>query len=495
MLRNIFSSKSIAIVFFLYLTVRLAFFLLFPIYPDEIAADWWITSNLNNFPNIIIACNNSISQNLKIFNIFNNIEILQNSLFQYIRLKTLFYYLLFLGSLLYLFRKEGDSKYIYIILLTTLSPLSISFILNRPEAFIFYFSFYFIFYIESKRKYKIFLLISIYFFILSSISHPKTIYFSLIYLYGYNKGKYLLLILAALVDLFSYKYWQIRMSCSDPEILKFYSEFNINPIQLFSDFKAYFKDLYNHNFCTGPSFNSCRWSRFFNNSYFTSVSDIGVYSPSPKNYLFQNLPKLIYISAFIFATFKIFRHTLLRQRTLLLFLIPLFIHLIHNRTQNFYDIAFWLVYIFALCLYFCRIEFSKFSKVLVFIVLVASVRIDYHHFYADFLSGYHGPSLTMKFLYKEVSALKANGVDRDSLATYKIVVLDDSTYRYFNSDNKILITYYSLKNKNLLEDIQSRENIAIATRCVFFDEYKLKTLNPKILSIDGDETLCFFSKN
>ena len=127
--------------------------------------------------------------------------------------------------------------------------------------------------------------------------------------------------------------------------------------------------------------------------------------------------------------------------------------------------------------------------------MIFSLKLDYNYFYKDFLSGYHGPSLTSKFLKRESDALEAGGYTKDHFKNYETIVLDDSTFRYFTGKNKILITYYSLQNKNLLGDIQSKKSIAIATRCVFFNEYKLGSLNPSKLKINNYESICFYLKN
>lgn len=478
-----------------YFCVRVVFFLVFPIYPDEIAADWWITSDINKAPNIIIACNEFITKNSELFNIFRNIEIIQNKLFAYIRIKTLFYYFIFIGSLIYLNYRTKELKYLFLGLITTVAPFSVTFILNRPEAFIFYFCLYYLFSLITEKKLKIFFIsLSVYFFILASLSHPKTIYFSLIYLYS-NNIKIVFLIFVGMIDLFTYKYWSIRMACSDPEILKFYSEFNINPLLIFTDFFEYLRSLYHHTFCTGSSFNSCRWGRFFNNSYFTSVSDIGVYAMIPKNYLFQNLPKLILVTLFFISLFLLIRRIIFNNYRIIFLVLPLLVHLLHNRTQNFYDLAFWYIYIFGIFIFLVPINFNKVSKIFIAILLIFCLRNDYNYFYSDFFKGYQGPSLTMKFLKSEFDILRTHGYHPNHFSKYSMLVVDDSTYRYFNNEHKVLITYYSLRNRNLLNDILSKNKIAIATRCVYFQEYKLESLKPIILKINENEAICFYTRN
>ena len=91
--------------------------------------------------------------------------------------------------------------------------------------------------------------------------------------------------------------------------------------------------------------------------------------------------------------------------------------------------------------------------------------------------------------------MQTSGFSRDYFKNYKTLVLDDSTFRYFSGENKILITYFSLRNKNLLEDIQSNNSIAIAARCIFFNEYKLGSLNPTVLKINDTDSVCFYLKN
>lgn len=487
------NNKFFAGFLLLYFIARISFFLVFPIYPDEIAVDWWITSDLNKSPNIIIACNNFLTKHSEFLNIFRNIEIIQNDLIGYIRIKTLFYYLIFIISLIFIYSKSKDIKYIFLGLITTFSPLSITFILNRPEGFIFYFVFYYLFsQISENKAKKIFLLFSVYFFILASISHPKTLYFSIIYLYGINT-KIIFLVFVGLMNIFSYKYWSIRMACSDPEILKFYSEFNINPLMMFTDFIEYFRSLYHHNFCTGPNFNSCRWSRFFNNSYFTSQSDIGVYATIPKNYLFQNLPKLIYLSLFLITLFLLIKRIIFNNIKIIFLILPLIIHLLHNRTQNFYDLSFWYVYIFALFLFFFPKNLNGFSKIFIVIILSLSLRNDYNYFYVDYFKGYQGPGLTMKFLNSELKILRSNGYNENYFSEFDILVVDDSTYRFFSNKNKYLITYFSLRNKNMLDTILSTRKIAIVSRCVYFEEYNLYSLNPNIVKINNVESLCIYT--
>lgn len=487
------NKKLFFIVIFIYILLRLFFFTLFPIYPDEIAVDWWITSDINKAPNIIIACNDLITRHSKFFNIFNNIEYIQNYVFEFLRTKTLFYYLIYLTTLLYFYIIKREKKYIALMLLSTIAPFAFTFILNRPEGFIFYFVFYFVLYKADSNNRTVLLFFSLYFFLLASISHPKTLYFSVIYLYEFRKNT-LLVSGIILFNIFSYKYWTIRMGCSDTSILNFYSEFNINPLQVFINFKEYAKNLYNHNFCMGSNFDNCRWSRFFNNSYFSSSSDIGVYSPVAKNYLFQNLPKLLFVTTFIYCNFKlitwIFKY---RKFHYLFFIFPVLFQLLHNRTQNFYDIAFWMLYIFSLTLYLLPIKFNSISKCFIVIILLFISILDYKYFYSDYLNGYQGPSLSTKFLRKEVKKLESEGISRANFSNYQTLILDDSTFRYFQNSNKILITYFSLRNSNLLDKIEALGSVAIVSRCVFFDEYNLRSLKPQVIQIVNTETVCIYT--
>jgi hypothetical protein len=175
-------------------------------------------------------------------------------------------------------------------------------------------------------------------------------------------------------------------------------------------------------------------------------------------------------------------------------LIPLIIHLLHNKTQNFYDVAFWYLYILSLFIYFVPINYDRFSKLLIVFLLIFTLKLDYYYFYSDFRKGYQGPGLSTKFLRNTFKSLNENGIEKDNFKNYEMLVLDDSTFRYFDNKNKVLITYYSLRNNNFYNDIVTRNNIAIVTRCVFFRENKLESLVQSSLRINDTESICVYTK-
>jgi hypothetical protein len=82
---------------------------------------------------------------------------------------------------------------------------------------------------------------------------------------------------------------------------------------------------------------------------YTNFTNLNPITPlyKEKNYLFQNIPKIILLFFGIFALTKLVNYGFSKKNGIYILLIPLIIHLLHNKTQNFYDVAFWYLYILS----------------------------------------------------------------------------------------------------------------------------------------------------
>ena len=473
-------------------------FFLLPIYPDEIARLWWVQSDENYFKNIMYVCNNG--SDFFSYSIFSNLKKIINFVEMFFftpRFIALFYYAIFIIIATLSATKydlERKNLHLLVIFISLLFPFNFTFILLRPEANIFYMLYFYSLNLAVCQKNKDFSnivkFLSYYNFLVAAFTHPKTIYFSIIYLSRFNLKKiitYFWLMIYVAVAFFIYKYWSYRMSCVNPDILKSLNSYNINPIDYAYNISNYFKEVFNYNLCINSNIQSCRWSRFFDNSYFTFDSDIKVFDSGRKIIFPALLYKLILFSFILFFGYRIFSGELYKKRQgvfLILLLVANTFHLIHNKTENFYDLSFWLLVYFFLFLNYIKIQINH--KVIV-LILIISLFFDSYYFYNSYIHGYEGPGLSLKH-YKRVNDKLSDVFTKNQFSKKKILLVDDSTFLFFDGHNKFPITYYSINND--FNALLKTNNFAIVSRCIFFIENKLPMPNVKVYRLKNDE-ICF----
>lgn len=363
------------------------------------------------------------------------------------------------------------------------------------------------FYSVEIKKSRIYAVIALVLFYLSSYLHPKILYFTpLLFFVTYikfTKPYSTAIIGAASIIIYiqsSFSYPKLLSCPTNPVFQEWFVSMNINPLGVVSDPAKYFeqmKDIFNHLIGT--------MSRGIRNLSYIENPDIG-YLPATNEenplvkitnngirFIFYALCTLFFVSTILLISNFRDRFDRNERIFLLAFGSGLLVNYVHNRTLNTYDLQYWYI----LLLSFTSLTLLRFANAKVFNTIVGFIVITFVYANATYLTYVHSVVLTSwnKTLFSgpsmPIRIIREDGFGQNVLHNFKsfvpdydtkdLILVDDRTYhplKHFPNIAPITYTmqaiYYSRtpqeKEQRMGEFISTQTGLIFVGSCDFLGE-------------------------